>query len=131
MMAASRRPSALAQRSAQPFIQLFLTGCWLALLVLLTAPLLLTDSASTGLWLMQCIPLLLTLPGLVRGNGRALQWLCFLVLFYFTQAILQLFSAVPALRWIGGLTALLCVVLFTAAIVSLRWKARPKPGSDI
>lgn len=121
---ASEHAEQTKQRPASIIVRSVLVGSWLALMLLLTAPLLLTGSASIGLWLMQCVPLLLTLPGVLRGNGRALQWLCFVVLFCFTQAILQLFSGLPALRWIGGLAALFCVVLFTAAIVSLRWRVR-------
>jgi uncharacterized membrane protein len=103
-------------------LQTVLQGSWLALLLLLSAPLLLNDTASIGLWLMQCIPLVLTLPGIRSRSSRALQWLCFLVLFYFTQGVLQLFSPGAAQRWLGALTILFCLVLFTAAIVSLRRK---------
>lgn len=90
------------------------------LLASFTAALLLNPVASIGLWLMQCVPLLLTLPGLWRHDRRALQWLGFLVLFYLLQGILQIFSPDVEVRLLGVLTTLFCIVLFTAAIVRLR-----------
>jgi uncharacterized membrane protein len=97
----------------------------LLLLVLFTIPLLAPGPSSIGLWLMQVLPLLLLLPRLHLGSRRPLQWLGFLVLFYFTAAILQLFSPSALQRWLGGLTVLCCLVMFTAAIVRLRYKAPP------
>lgn len=104
-------------------LELVLAGSWLALLALLSLPLLVPGGTSPGLWLMAVVPLLLTLPGLLRRHSRSLQWLCFLVLFHFTLGILQAFSADLRIRWLGLGTSLLCVLLFTAAIVNLRhWR---------
>jgi uncharacterized membrane protein len=49
-----------------------------------------------------------------------MQWLGFLVLFYFLNGVLQAFSAAPLQRWLGALTLLLCLTLFTAVIVVIR-----------
>jgi uncharacterized membrane protein len=87
--------------------------------------LLLASNASVGLWLMQCVPLLLTVPGLIQRQPRALQWLGFLVLFYFMNGILQAAGATPLQHWLGGLTVLLCVTLFAAVIVAIRGGRRP------
>jgi uncharacterized membrane protein len=109
-----------------PFLHRLLLGCLVALLLVFSAPLLLADNASVGLWLMQCVPLLLTVPGLVRRHPRALQWLGFLVLFYFMNGVLLAASAAPLQRWLGALTVLLCVTLFTAVIVAVRGGRRPR-----
>ena len=101
-------------------------SCCFGLLVTLSAPLLLSENASIGLWLMQCIPLALTVPGVLKRNTRALQWLGFLVLFYFTQGVLQAFSAASLQRWLGALTLLFCLVLFTAVIVAVRRGTPPQ-----
>lgn len=101
-------------------LQCLLLGCCLALLLVFAAPFVVRDNASVGLWLMQSIPLLLTLPGLLKRASRALQWLGFLVLFYFTNGVLQAASAEPAQRWLGVITLLLCLALFTAVIVAVR-----------
>jgi uncharacterized membrane protein len=100
-------------------------SCALGLLVLFTLPLLLPGSQSIGWWLMQILPLLLLLPRLHTSARRPLQWLGFLVLFYFTAGVLQLFHPALLQRWLGGLTVLCCLILFVAAIVRLKHIARP------
>ena len=97
-----------------------LLGCWLGLMLLISAPLVLNATASIGLWLMQVVPLLITLPGLLRLHSRTLLWLGFLVQFYFINGVLQASSALPVQRWVGVLTLLLCLTLFTAVIVAVR-----------
>lgn len=97
-----------------------LLGCWLGLMLLISAPLVLNTPASIGLWLMQAVPLLITLPGLLRLHSRTLLWLGFLVQFYFINGVLQASSALPVQRWLGALTLLLCLTLFTAVIVAVR-----------
>jgi len=121
--------STMPKKPAHPvLLDAVMATSWLALLLLLSAPLLLVDGSSLGAWLMACLPLLLTLPGLLRRNRRSLQWLGFLVLFYFTLGVLQAFSPQPLLRWIGLLLILFCALLFGAAIVSLRHGRNQLPG---
>jgi uncharacterized membrane protein len=93
--------------------------CCAALLLLFALPVLVTDG-SVGLWLMQSIPLLLTLPGLVQRKARSRQWLGFLVLFYLLEAILQIFAPLRFTRVIGMCSVLFCLLLFTTVIVSLK-----------
>jgi uncharacterized membrane protein len=121
--------STMPKKPAHPvLLDAVMATSWLALLLLLSAPLLLVDGSSLGAWLMACLPLLLTLPGLLRRNRRSLQWLGFLVLFYFMLGVLQAFSPQPLLRWIGLLLILFCALLFGAAIVSLRHGRNQLPG---
>jgi uncharacterized membrane protein len=93
--------------------------CCAGLLLLFLLPVLVTNG-SVGLWLMQSIPLLVTLPGLAQYKPRSRQWLGFLVLFYLLQAILQIFSPLQFTRAIGIFSALFCILLFAAVIVSLK-----------
>jgi uncharacterized membrane protein len=97
----------------------------LCLLLLFTLPLLLPGESSIGWWAMQVLPLLLLLPRLHQPRRRPLQWLGFLVLFYFTAGVLQLFEASTLSRWLGAGTVLCCCVLFVAAIVRARTLVRP------
>lgn len=97
-----------------------LLGCWFGLLLAISAPLAFYSTASVGLWLMQALPLFITLPGLLKLQSRSLLWLGFLVQFYFINGVLQASSAAPLPRWLGAMTLLLCVTLFTAVIVAVR-----------
>ena len=101
-------------------LHVLLLGCWLGLMLVITAPLVLQDSASLGFWLMQAIPLFLTLPGLITLSQRTLLWLGFLVQFYFINGVLQMAGSEAAQRWLGALTLLFCLTLFTAVIVAVR-----------
>lgn len=94
-------------------------GC-ACLLLLFALPFLLPGQSSIGWWLMQSLPLLLVLLRLHRPDARALQWLGFLVLFYFTAGVLQVFSPDTAQRWLGSLTIACCCLLLPLAIVRLR-----------
>jgi uncharacterized membrane protein len=110
----------MLQLSSVTVLHSIVLVCCTALLVLFTLPLLLIENASYGLWLMQAVPLLLTLPGLIRFKSRNLQWLGFLVLFYLLEGILQIYSALILLQITGVLTTLVCFVLFIAVIVKIR-----------
>ena len=110
---------------AQRLPRFALAGCIL-LAVLATLPLLIFETASIGLWLMQIIPLSLTTAGVYRIQKRALQWLGFLVMFFLMQGILQLFVPLPAYRLLGAATSLTSIGLFILVILSIR---RP-PASE-
>lgn len=99
---------------------LLLQALAVALLLLFTIPLLLPGPRSIGWWLMQIVPLLLLLPRLHREERRPLQWLGFLVLFYFTAGVLQASGTDLTGRVLGLSTVLCCVAAFVAAIMRLR-----------
>jgi uncharacterized membrane protein len=90
------------------------------LLLQFALPLLMQGKASIGWWLMQSLPLLLILPRLHKKEPRPLQWLGFLVLFYFTVGVLQVSGTDNLLRWSGAVVVLCCCLLFALAIVRLR-----------
>jgi uncharacterized membrane protein len=64
------------------------------------------------------IPLLLTVPGLIRGESRAFQWLCFVDLFFLVHGILLLFT--PGWFYPGMTETLICLVMFISAIIFIR-----------
>lgn len=111
------------RRFSGTFLHRLIIVCCIGLLVLFAIPVFMTNS-SIGLWLMQSLPLLVTLPGLLQNKPRSLQWLGFLVLFYLLQAVLQIFTPLMLTRSIGLLSALFCTLLFTAVIVRLK-KQKP------
>lgn len=77
-----------------------------------------------GIWaLVKVTPLLLVLPGLLRGSHRASAWLCFLLCGYFIGAVLTA-SAPPPARWVGTVECLLVSTAFTAGLLATRWTRR-------
>lgn len=90
-------------------------GLLLALLVLLYF----INSHSSFLFLVvQLVPLLIFVPGLVRNTHRTYSWLCFVVLIYFV-AIIPLVMGRGL--WSDWLMTLLCVSLFCSAMMTSRW----------
>ncbi|MCW8194328.1 DUF2069 domain-containing protein [Proteobacteria bacterium 005FR1] len=86
------------------------------------------EHGSIMRWLVQCLPLLMFVPGLLRENHRSYSWLCFVVLIYMVPAITQVVMSLgfrdaerPPGYWGDPLMLLLVVVLFFAATLSSRW----------
>lgn len=78
------------------------------------------------IWLIQCGPLLLFLPGLWKGLIRAHLWLCFLILFYFIQGVLAAFR--PDELIVGVLEIVFTLDLFVAATMYCRWEGARRRG---
>lgn len=74
--------------------------------------------AMPVIWLLQTLPLLIFLPGLLRTRPRNFAWLSFVILLYFMHAVLLAFD--PERRWLGVIEALLCISLFTLLVIFIR-----------
>ena len=74
------------------------------------------------IWVAKLMPLLLFLPGIWRENLRSVIWLCFICLGYFVLLVQRLFALPGDAIAITGLAAV--VVLFVAAMLYVRWRAR-------
>jgi len=70
------------------------------------------------LWLFRLLPFLIFLPGLRRNNLRTYAWLSFVVLMFFTHAVVTAF--VPGELFYGLIYSFLCVGLFCALLVYIR-----------
>lgn len=71
-------------------------------------------------WLIQTVPLLLVLPGLLQRNARSCIWLCFMILFHLLAAISNVaISGHPAFY---SCMAALILLLFTSALLFVRWQ---------
>ena len=64
------------------------------------------------------LPLLIFLPGLRRNTLRSYAWLSFVVLMYFTHAVVTAF--VPGELFYGLIYSTLCVGLFCALLMYIR-----------
>ena len=74
------------------------------------------------IWLGKLAPLLIFVPGMRRDNLRTYIWLCFVSLLYFIALVERLFAQPESLLAITGMVAV--VVLFVAAMLYVRWRAR-------
>lgn len=74
------------------------------------------------IWVLKLLPLLMFFPGMKRDNLRSYIWLCFVCLGYFVVLVQRVFAQPDNLLVISGLVSV--VILFTAAMLYVRWRAR-------
>ncbi len=103
--------------------RLCLVSYALLLIFLLADSVLNPPNTETPLWLMlsvKLLPLLLVLPGLIKDSLRSMIWLCFIDLFYFTRAVVDVFLHPGTLLY--WLPLLLSVLVFCSAIMYIKWE---------
>ena len=72
--------------------------------------------------LLQLLPLLLPLPGILKRGLRAFSWLCFILCFYFISGVLDLWFRPHQPQ--GWLITAFIVLLFVSAMLFIRWQAQ-------
>lgn len=70
------------------------------------------------IWIVQTLPLLIFLPGLLKGKARTYAWLSFVVLLYFIHGVLLAFD--EQRRWLGVIEVSLCVLMFVYLVLFIR-----------
>jgi len=92
-----------------------------ALLLIQLTALNITDEefGSVARWFMQCVPLLLPLPGIILQHYKSYSWLCFILLLYFTVYVVEIGS--PLYAWQDATGLALTVVAFIGAMMTSRW----------
>ena len=102
-----------------------LLGSYVATLLLFTVNTVLVPScgreANGVIWAVHCLPLLAFMPAILKQRGRAISWLCFLLLFYFLTSVPVAFDCASVST---VLEVFAIAVLFTAAVFHIRWHAR-------
>lgn len=119
----------LLQRKARLFSTLTLVHFFLLLLLLVVwhvfvmpSP---TSTKNTLIILnLHLIPLLAFLPGLLRQKQRVYIWLCFFLLLYFCQGVINAFALPHVTGVLGLLETLLTSGLFTSAMMAARYLAQ-------
>ena len=71
-------------------------------------------------WLMQTLPLLLIMPGLLKRQARSGTWLCFIILFHLISAIDNA-AVTGRIALYSGMTVLI-ITLFTTSLLFVRWQ---------
>ncbi|MBN8431057.1 DUF2069 domain-containing protein [Microbulbifer salipaludis] len=95
--------------------------CYAGLLVLFAVWNLFLDG-SIKWWLLQTIPLLLVLPGMLKQHQRSYLWLCFILLLYITAGIVDVMM--PTRGWQHGALTALSLILFVSAMMTSRWQVQ-------
>ncbi len=70
-------------------------------------------------WVIQLVPLLIVLPGMLKHRPRSYSWLCFILLPYFVKGVDGV--AMPHRAWIDYLMVAVSVLLFITAMLTSRW----------
>ncbi|MDE1462376.1 DUF2069 domain-containing protein [Spartinivicinus poritis] len=70
------------------------------------------------IWLVQIVPIAIIIPGVLKGNPRSFAWLCFIILLYFTSAVLNTYESPSELY--GWIKLTLCISLFITAMMYVR-----------
>nr|WP_255771415.1 DUF2069 domain-containing protein [Microbulbifer guangxiensis] len=97
--------------------------CYAGMLVLFAAWNLFLPGGTIAHWLLQTVPLLLVLPGMLKGRPRSLLWLCFILLIYiFASATIVFDVNAPQRGWQHGVMLVLSLTLFFSAMMTSRWQ---------
>lgn len=95
----------------------------LALLIVTTFQFPPPEGTSLALVLsIKLLPLLILLPGLLKGTLRPYIWLCFVLLLYFTQAVLYVTQT--DWYWLYTLLGVLVILVFLTAMMYVHWSKK-------
>jgi len=98
-------------------------ACYVLLILMMiitSLPSMLPEGTSPWIALViKLVPLLIIMPGLLLDQLRAFIWLCFIVLFYFTQSVVETFLSKGAN--IDYLITFLTVTQFLSAMFYIKW----------
>jgi len=118
---APRTPEHAEQlRRKLTFVRRLVLGSYIGLLALFALTAVVREEVGWALLLVQCLPLLIFVPGLWQGRHRTYSWLCFVILLYFTWSVANVMS--PLAYWRDGLVVALTVTLFISAMLASRWR---------
>lgn len=112
--------------TAVQWSRLLAVGSVLALIALgLAWELWLAPLRPGGSWLaLKVLPLALPLAGLLKRRMYTYRWVSLLVWLYFTEGVVRATSEPAPGAIYAALEALLCLVLFAACAVHVRWRLR-------
>lgn len=102
-----------------------LIGYALILVLLTVSTFLFPPPEGTSLVLVfsiKLLPLLIPLPGMLKGVLRPYVWLCFILLLYFIQAVLYVTQTQG--HWLFNLLCALIILTFLAAMMHVHWSKK-------
>ncbi|GAA6151932.1 DUF2069 domain-containing protein [Pseudoteredinibacter isoporae] len=95
--------------------------CYGTLIVLYSWLNLTHEHGAWGVWGFQVVPLLLPLWSMLKGNHKAFSWFCFIILFYFTAAVVSVAMPPEHVQAYHWLQLILSTILFFTGMMCSRW----------
>lgn len=127
----SQAPAAPAEAAARapipPFVartRALALASLIALFVLCLAWELWLAPVGRGTLALKALPLLIPIPGLWRNRMYTYRWVSLMVWLYFTEGVVRATSDRGISAWLAGAEVLLCLALFTACAMHVRWRLR-------
>ena len=78
-----------------------------------------------GTWLaIKVLPLCIPLAGLLRNRMYTYRWVSLVVWLYFTEGVVRAWSDPAPSRWLALAEVALCLSLFAACTLHVRWRQR-------
>ena len=78
-----------------------------------------------GSWLaLKALPLCLPLAGLLKRRMYTYRWVSLVVWLYFTEGVVRAWSDPAPSRWLALAEVALCLSLFVACTLHVRWRQR-------
>jgi uncharacterized membrane protein len=75
-------------------------------------------------WAIKVLPLTLSVAGLLRHRMYTYRWLSLLVWLYVTEGLVRATSETGTSAMLATLEVLLCVTIFTACTLHVRWRLK-------
>lgn len=79
------------------------------------------EGGSWKLWLVQTVPVLLPLVGMITMSHRAFSWFCFILLFYFSVSVVNVGMPSDMVKAYDYVELYLSIVLFFSSMLCSRW----------
>jgi uncharacterized membrane protein len=83
---------------------------------------------GSGTLAIKALPLLVPLPGLWRNRMYTYRWVSLMVWLYFTEGVVRATSDQGLSVWLAVAEVLLCLALFAACAIHVRWRLHHAKG---
>ena len=111
-------------------VRLLAAGSLLALIVLGLAWELWLAPIGNRTLALKVLPLALPLAGLLKYRMYTYRWVSLLVWIYFTEGVVRAASERGVVVVLALIEVVLCVLLFAACVLHVRWRLRTAPGAS-
>ncbi len=77
---------------------------------------------GSGTLALKVLPLTIPLAGLLKNRMYTYRWVSLLVWIYFAEGVVRACGDKGLSAWLAGLEVVLCLVLFSACALHVRWR---------